>query len=82
MFWVKLNPLRIIIVVLVVHLFVLGPLHAFQGSSIKYPSLSVKVELALGQIMQNSLKIYITVMFIGLKKMLNALVSISIVTRC
>lgn len=49
--------------VLVVHLLVLGQLHELQGSGIKYPSLGVKVEVALGQIMQNSLKIYVTVMF-------------------
>lgn len=43
------------------HLLVLIQLHALQGSSLKYPSLIVKVELELGQIMHNSLKIYITV---------------------
>lgn len=46
--------------VLVVHLLVLGQLHELQGSGIKNPSLGVKVEVALGQIMQNSLKIYVT----------------------
>lgn len=44
-------------------MLVLGQLHELQGSGIKYPSLGVKVEVALGQIMQNSLKIYVTVMF-------------------